>query len=375
MTNEKSMAPGRWVSIVALATITGTWAPAVANAADSDAGKQIFQEKCVACHTVGGGPLVGPDLNGVTAKRPREWLAQWIAAPDAMLAKKDPVATELLREWRNVPMPNQGLSASDVTAILAYLETTAAQPSAPAAAGQAASAPAAAAQPSAPIPPPAPAAAAQPSARPAATGQAASAPVQATPEIGKDLFTGVKRFQNGGPPCMACHSVAGIGALGGGQLGPDLTGAGERYGGAAGLSAFIIGSPTPIMKTVWSERPLTTEEGASVVAFIGQAGVIQRPAGAIWQLGGLAALGLVVLLAIAGLRWQNRLRNGVWRPMVAEPTTGPGAFHRTIADERGQQRGAYQGGWFTGPFHPGWKARFSPGGADEPPATVPRRRP
>ena len=174
---------------------------------------------------------------------------------------------------------------------------------------------------------------------------------------------------------MACHSVAGIGALGGGQLGPDLTGAGERYGGAAGLSAFIIGSPTPIMKTVWSERPLTTEEGASVVAFIGQAGVIQRPAGAIWQLGGLAALGLVVLLAIAGLRWQNRLRNGVWRPMVAEPTTGPGAFHRTIADERGQQRGADQGGWFTGPYHPGWKARFSPGGADEPPATVPRRRP
>ena len=136
MTNEKSMAPGRWVSIVALATITGTWAPAVANAADSDAGKQIFQEKCVACHTVGGGPLVGPDLNGVTAKRPREWLAQWIAAPDAMLAKKDPVATELLSQWRNVPMPNQGLSASDVTAILAYLETTAAQPSAPAAAGQ-----------------------------------------------------------------------------------------------------------------------------------------------------------------------------------------------------------------------------------------------
>ena len=373
MTNEKSMAPGRWVSIIALATITGTWAPAVANAADSDAGKQIFQEKCVACHTVGGGPLVGPDLNGVTAKRPREWLAQWIAAPDAMLAKKDPVATELLSQWRNVPMPNQGLSASDVTAILAYLETTAAQPSAPAAAGQAA--PAAAAQPSAPIPPPAPAAAAQPSARPAAAGQAASAPVQATPEIGKDLFTGVKRFQNGGPPCMACHSVAGIGALGGGQLGPDLTGAGERYGGAAGLSAFIIGSPTPIMKTVWSERPLTTEEGASVVAFIGEAGVIQRPTGAIWQLGGLAALGLVVLLAIAGLRWQNRLRNGVWRPMVAEPTTGPGAFHRTIADERGQQRGADQGGWFTGPYHPGWKARFSPGGADEPPATVPRRRP
>jgi len=342
MTDEKLMATARLVSIVALAMIAGIWTPAVANAAgpDAEAGNKIFQEKCTACHTLGKGPLVGPDLNGVTARRPREWLEQWIAAPDAMLAKKDPVATELLRQWRNVPMPNQGLSTSDVTAVLAYLETAAAQPSAPAAAGQ-----------------------------------AASAPVQGNPAIGKDLFTGVTRFQNGGPPCMACHSVGGIGALGGGQLGPDLTGAGAKYGGAAGLNAFVAGSPTPTMKAVWSRQPLTTEESASVVAFVGQAEVTQRPAEAVWQLGGLAALGLVVLLAVAGLRWRNRLRNGVWRPMVAEPTTGPGAFHRTIADERGQHTGAYHGGWFTGPFHPGWKARFGPGGGDQPPANLPRRRP
>ena len=342
--NEKLMATGRWVSIVALATIAGIWAPAVANAAgtNADAGKQIFQEKCTACHTIGKGALVGPDLKGVTARRPREWLEQWIAAPDAMLAKKDPVATELLHQFRDVPMPNQGLSTSEVTAVLAYLETETA-----------------AAQPSAPAP----------------AGQAASAPVQGNPAIGKDLFTGVTRFANGGPPCMACHSVGGIGALGGGNLGPDLTGAGARYGGAAGLDAFVAGTPTPTMKAVWSQHPLTTEERASVVAFVGQAGVSERPAEAIWQLAGLAALGLVVLLAVAGLRWRNRLRNGVWRPMVAEPTTGPGAFHRTIADERGQHTGAYHGGWFTGPFHPGWKARFGPGGGDQPPANLPRRRP
>ena len=83
-------------------------------------------------------------------------------------------------------------------------------------------------------------------------GQAASAPVQGNPEIGKDLFTGVTRFQNGGPPCMACHSVGGIGALGGGQLGPDLTGSVAHFGGAAGLNAFVAGTPTPIMKAVWS---------------------------------------------------------------------------------------------------------------------------
>jgi cytochrome c2 len=325
MTNEKSMVSWRWLSLVELATLAGLWAalPVAANAADADAGKQIFQEKCTACHTIGNGPLVGPDLKGITTKEPRDWLEHWITAPDKMLAEKDPTATSLLHQFHDVPMPNLGLSASDVTAVIAFLETAT---SAPAPAGQAASEPA----------------------------------VKGDPEIGKDLFTGVTRYANGGPPCMACHSVGGIGALGGGQLGPDLTGVAGRMGGEAGLNAFVAGTPTPTMKAVWSQHPLTTEERANVVAFLGQAEVTQRPAAAIWQLAGLAALGLVVLLVIAGLRWQNRLRFGVRRPMMATPTTG--------------HSGPYRGGWFPGPYHRGWMARFSPTGNDEPRANIPRRR-
>jgi mono/diheme cytochrome c family protein len=312
MMSEKPLASLQRLSVVALATIVGMWAalPAVANAAETDvaAGQQLFQEKCVVCHTVGKGALVGPDLKGVTERHPREWLEQWIAAPDAMIAKKDPVAISLLHQFHDVPMPNQGLKTSDVNAILAYLATAAAQPSAPAA-------------------------------------EAASAPaVQGNPEVGKELFTGVVRFQNGGPPCMACHSAGGIGALGGGQLGPDLTAVATRYGGAAGLDSFVAGSPTPTMRAVWSQHPLTPQERASVVAFLGQAGVSQRPAQAIWQLAGLAGLGVVILLAVAAWNWQKRLRFGVRRPMMAKPTTG--------------HAGPYHGGWFTGPYHDGWKARF-----------------
>jgi mono/diheme cytochrome c family protein len=328
--SEKPLTSLRWLSVVAVATIAGMWAalPTVANAAgtDADAGQQIFQKTCVACHTIGKGPLVGPDLKGVTERRPRDWLEQWIAAPDAMLAKKDPYATGLLHQFHDVPMPNPGLSPSDITAVLDYLATATTQPSVP------------------------------------ATEDASAPAVQGNPEIGKDQFTGVVRFQNGGPPCMACHSAGGIGALGGGQLGPDLTAVLSRYGGAAGVDAFVAGTPTPTMKAVWSKNPLTTEERASVVSFLAQAGVSERPAQAIGQLGGLAVLGAVLLLAVAGFRWRNRLRFGVRRPMMATPTTG--------------HTGPYHGGWFTGPYHDGWKARFNQSNNDTPrgPANAPRRR-
>ena len=334
--SEKPLASWRLLSIVALATIAAIWAalPVVANAAaaDVEAGKQLFQEKtCAACHTMGKGDLVGPDLQGVTARRPREWLERWIAAPDAMLAKKDPYAISLLHKFHDVEMPNLGLSKSDVNAILAYLEATASG---------------AAAQPTAPA------------------TEAASAPaVQGNPEIGKDLFTGVVRYQNGGPPCMACHSTGGIGVLGGGQLGPDLTAVTTRFGGVAGVDAFIAGLPTPVMKAVWSQHPLTPDERANVVAFLAEAGVNQRPTNEVWQLAGLTVLGFVILLAIAGFNWRNRLKFGVRRPMMARPTTG--------------HTGPYHGGWFKGKFHGGWIDGFNVSDKDRPrgPANAPRRRP
>jgi len=273
---------GRRRIVVALAVVASVWAAfcaAASAASDAQAGQRIFKEKCAACHTVGGGDLIGPDLRGVTAQRPREWLERWIAAPDEMLAKGDPLATALLHRFREVPMPNLHLDSSQVAAVIDYL------------AGGATGTPS------------------------AASGAPAVAAGDA--EVGKDLFTGTARFRNGGPPCMACHSAAGIGALGGGQLGPDLTTVVERFGGAAPLSVFVGSSPTPTMNAIWQRTPLTAGERADVVAFLAQASVSQRPVQAIWQLAGLSVLGLAVLLAIAGLTWRRRLRDGVRRPMIA----------------------------------------------------------
>jgi protein SCO1/2 len=87
-------------------------------------GQALFQEKCVACHTIGRGTLVGPDLQDVTARREQTWLARWIKEPDKMLAGGDPIAAQLLQEFNNVPMPNLGLTEQQVEALVAYLQTT-----------------------------------------------------------------------------------------------------------------------------------------------------------------------------------------------------------------------------------------------------------
>ena len=250
----------------------------------AEEGKQIFQQKCSSCHTVGQGDLSGPDLKGVTALRDRTWLTRWIATPEKLLAEKDPIAVQIVQKYKNIPMPNMGLSGTEVASVIAYLESTA-EGAAP---------------------------------QQSAQGQPASAAAALKGSIldGKSLFTGVISFQNGGPSCMACHSVAGIGALGGGALGPDLTPTFTKYGGAPGLTAFLTGVPTPMMKAVWGQKPLTAQEQADVVAFLQQASAEQQPAQAVWQLIGLTVVGTALVLGLVQLIWRRRLR-AVREPMVA----------------------------------------------------------
>ena len=55
-----------------LALSIATLARAAPTAQDAAQGQAIFVQKCASCHTIGGGKLVGPDLKGVTATRPRD---------------------------------------------------------------------------------------------------------------------------------------------------------------------------------------------------------------------------------------------------------------------------------------------------------------
>ncbi len=87
---------------------------------DPEKGKEIFTKKCASCHTVGGGKLMGPDLQGVTAKRDLDWLRRFIQKPSALIEEKDPTALALLEEY-GAPMPDLGLSDEEVEHLIAFL--------------------------------------------------------------------------------------------------------------------------------------------------------------------------------------------------------------------------------------------------------------
>jgi protein SCO1/2 len=85
-------------------------------------GQYAFAYHCAACHTIGGGTKVGPDLAGVTSRRDRDWLEHFIRAPAAMNAAGDPIAVALRQEYRAARMPNLDLSEVDTAAVIKYIE-------------------------------------------------------------------------------------------------------------------------------------------------------------------------------------------------------------------------------------------------------------
>jgi protein SCO1 len=86
-----------------------------------DRGKYLFGRDCVACHSIGHGDKVGPDLLGVVHVRSRQWVKQMIQHPDQMLDGGDPIAAALLKKY-NVRMPNIYVADVDAAYIIQYLE-------------------------------------------------------------------------------------------------------------------------------------------------------------------------------------------------------------------------------------------------------------
>jgi len=243
-------------------------------------GRELFELDCSACHTIGEGDLMGPDLLGITEKRERDWLIRYTYEPDVMLAEGDPIARQLRREWPDMEMPNLGLIRSQAESIILYLEMVDERDV---------------------IDEP---------------EEIVEEVAPGDPESGKKLFSGEKRFENRASSCMACHAVAGLPAAGGGTLGPDLTKTYSKFGRER-LSSVLRTMPFPMKQPIYRAKPLTEEEKSHLIAFfqevddkepfpVARADVMVR---------GFTVGGAIVLILLFHFIWRKR-STGVRKHLV-----------------------------------------------------------
>lgn len=139
-----------------------------------------------------------------------------------------------------------------------------------------------------------------------ASGGASSQASPGSAAAGQALFMGTQRFANGGPACAYCHRTAGIPFPNGGTLGPDLSGAYDRFGPDA-LQVMLQTLSFPTMTPLFGKHPLTDREQGDLQAFFQQTS--GQPAPSVTaKILVPAVIGFVVLLASAAGFWRKRLR-------------------------------------------------------------------
>jgi len=77
---------------------------------------------CKACHTIGGGNLVGPDLKGVTERRDEAWLIKFIQNSQALIQSGDADAIQVFEEFNKIPMPPHTYTEDQIKDILLYIK-------------------------------------------------------------------------------------------------------------------------------------------------------------------------------------------------------------------------------------------------------------
>ncbi len=137
---------------------------------------------------------------------------------------------------------------------------------------------------------------------------------------GERLFTGQRPFQNGGPACATCHSIAGIPFPNGGNMGPDLTKTYSKFG-PEGADAMLQTLFFPTMMPLFQDRSLTAAEQADLKAFLAGAAALPPPPDYTLEFGVIALCGLLALLLASGIIWRKRLR-GVRATLVKTAAGG-----------------------------------------------------
>jgi mono/diheme cytochrome c family protein len=237
----------------------------------------FFQKNCVACHTIGGGRLIGPDLKEAVQQKDRAWMEHFIQDPPAALSSGDPYALQLKKEANGMVMPKMpGVTPEMAKALLDMIELEAKLPASSSAGGTVTEKP--------------------------FTAEEVSA--------GTEIFLGQRSLTNAGPPCISCHTLGTLSGLGGGRLGPDLTLVYVRLGGRRALGGWLSAPPTSTMQAVFRNHALQPDEITELLSVFENNARTSQPANSRslmnFFLAGL--VGAVLGLAIMGWAWRGRFR-------------------------------------------------------------------
>ncbi len=241
----------------------------------ADRGQETFKSVCAACHTIGGGRLVGPDLRGLHERRDEKWILQFVQHSQKVIASGDSTASALFKEYQGITMPDQAYGVDEIRGILAYIRRAESFGATPAA-----------------------------------------AVVEFTEEqvqLGQELFQGTTRFVNSGPTCNSCHEATNAAVIAGGSLARDLTTVFSRLGGA-GVQVIIGAPPFPPMQRAYQDKPLTEEEVVALAAFLRRVDAQQalhQPRGYGLKLFAAGVGGSALLLGLYSLVWSRRLQGSV----------------------------------------------------------------
>lgn len=261
----------------------------LANPVLAQDGEQLFQQ-CKACHTIGQGKLLGPDLLDISKKQDKEWIKNFIKSSQTMIKNGDPAAVAIFEEFNKLIMIDYNWPDADIEAVIKYIDSF----STPDAEGEA------------PV-------AMSDSLKAAKEAEfLASIDTDDNEAKGKALFDGSRNFKNGGAACISCHHVNTTGIMQGGLLAKDLTNSFSRIGGFAGIKGIIAFPPYPAMKDAYAHAQITEDESIQLQVFLMRADKkVAVTETSVFDLMKKGIIGAVVLLITISLVWFKRKKRSV----------------------------------------------------------------
>lgn len=247
---------------------------------------QLFQLKCGICHTIGQGPLVGPDLSGVNEKYSEEWLVEFIRSSQTMIKKGDPTAVALFEENNKVIMPDPMISDNEIRGILKYIAEN------------------------------------------SGTGGTAiayeSILANTGPENverGSKLFDGRITFDNGAASCISCHNGLSNTLFNQKSYAKELSISFSTLG-EQGVRAILENPPFPVMAKALEKNPLKADEVRDLLAYMksvdtGSAASATTPDSGLFIYGILGALSLIIVYS--GLWYSRKVRSvnhGIYKRQI-----------------------------------------------------------